>query len=403
MLECEKIFGRKNFESYSEFYLALCMAAEMKRRDDQLDMSSMRVDKSILSKKELNYYKYLISSEAIHIDGLDPTTVESVKLEDIKYYLNTEGITLLKDKLVFDREDDYYWSPEVVIENYVDGPKEFRTLSNTGNLLMHIVAHMIICEYYGERKKKPLVIHFDGVKAKNTYYYVNLYSCYSTLQWFRDYVKLDVDFSNINVDVQYSIFCNNGQVAGRHKQWSREEKLKLLNDYGMLEGAIVILWQRSGICPSNVSGKVTSAIIARIDEIGDDFVAVTTIALNKTKEEITEDYYSIEEKNRSLFQDMLNFKPNKMAKILSLYELGIENYFLDEYMFITLLDKNEQVVKKITIDGKQEYVPMSGIDAIYWLLCQYGIEFDREMYRNMYNGGKDLMWDVYGDDSMYMG
>lgn len=58
--------------------------------------------------------------------------------------------------------------------------------------------------------------------------------------------------------------------------------------------------------------------------------------------------------------------------------------------------------KRITIDGKEGDVSMSSIDAIYWLLCQYSIEFDRELYRNMYNDGKDLMWDLYGDDTDLM-
>ena len=78
--------------------------------------------------------------------------------------------------------------------------------------------------------------------------------------------------------------------------------------------------------------------------------------------------------------------------------MGIENYFYDESQFITLISPTEKVNKLITIDGKQVQKEMSCIDAIYWLLCQYEIDFDREVYKHMYNNDQDLMWDEFGSN-----
>lgn len=397
MLRCDEIIGKREFESYSEFYLALCISAEMYRRGEKLDMSMMKVEKELLSDNELTYFKYLKSIGAIYINGAEE---ESVKVDDVVYYLDMNGITELKDVLVENREDCYYWSPDIVTEKYIGGPRAFTILSNIGNNLMHIIAHLIVGMYLGEREKKKIHVHFEGIPAKNTYYYVNLYSCAQTLEWFNDLVVIDVDWEGANVDIQYSIFCNNSQVARRYKRWSIDEKRDILKKYKMTEGSIVALWSRSGMCQSNIMGKITSVIIARIDEIGNDFVAVTTIPLNKTKEEAELDYYSIEEDKRHLFSDLLNHKPAISSRILSLYDLGIYNYFFDEAKFVCPLDTKEKVTKIITVDGKQASVEMKEVDALYWLLCQYSIEFDREMFRKMYNGGKDLMWDLYGDDSV---
>lgn len=397
MLKCEEIIGKREFESYSEFYLALCIAAEMFRRGDKLDMSSMKVEKELLSDKELSYFKYLKAVGAIYINGVN---LEKVDTDGVAYYLDMNDLTELKDVLVESREDCYYWSPSIVTEKYIGGPRAFTILSNIGNNLMHIIAHLVVCMYFGEREKKKIVVHFEGIPAKNTYYYVNLYSCAQSLEWFRDLVEIDVDWEGANVDIQYSIFCNNGQVARRYKRWSVSEKREIMEKYGIVEGSIVTLWSRSGMCQSNIMGKINSVIVARIDEIGNDFVAVTTIPLNKTKEESILDYYSIEEDKRYLFSDLLNSKPALASRILSLYDVGVYNYFFDEGQFLCPLDTGEKVTKIITVDGKQAPVEMKEVDALYWLLCQYSIEFDRELYRKMYNKGKELMWDLYGDDSL---
>lgn len=398
MLSCREIIGRDYFESYSEFYLALCMAAEMGRREDKLDMSDMRVDKSILSKTELEYFKYLINIGDIYLGDGESAEMSVPDTKDMTYYLDMSGITLLKDKLVENREEEYYWSVLWSTTMYAEGPIEFKRVSNTGNVLMHVVAHVLVSEHLGEIPEKPLEVYIDQTEAKNTHFYVNLVSCSRSLPWFNEKVILNIDYGNALVDIDYSIFCNNGMVAGRFHHWSIGDKHKFMDKYDICVGSIVELWERTGMCQSNVAGKIVSVSIARIDEIGNDFLGVTTIALNKTKEETRLDYESIEESKRYLFQDMLSFKPLVQNKVLSLYEVGIYNYFYDESLFITPINKHERVTKRITVDGKEDDVEMSGVDAIYWLMCQYGFEFDRELYRMQYSGGKELLWDRYGEE-----
>lgn len=398
MLDCKQIMGRNYFESYSEFYLALCMATEMGRRGDKLDMTGMMVDKSLLSKLELSYFKYLIGVGYIYLGEAEIDAVDIPKPDSLDYYINPEDITSLQGKLVENRQDEYYWSTKWVAENYVGGPRVFSIISKTGNVLMHIVAHILVSEFVGDIPEKPLVIEFDQAGAKNTYFYVNLVSCSKTISWFKDKVVLNIDYGDATVDIDYSIFCNNGMIAGRYKRWSIKDKHKFMEKYNMSVGSIVELWERTGMCPSNAAGKVTSVTIARIDEIGNDFLGVTTIALNKTKEETRLDFESIEESKRYLFRDMLSFKPLIQNKVLSLYEIGVNNYFYDESQFITPIDKNERITKRITVEGREDEVEMSGVDALYWLMCQYGFEFDRELFRSQYADGKELLWDVYGEE-----
>lgn len=388
-LVAKEIFRRGNFRSYSEFYLALAMGNILSNKGYSLNMDGMQVDADAVPKDMIKYYKRLLNDGAITLSMFEGG-VSDVDLADsdidTSYFDNipkgaNNGETL-------------DWSLEFARDNYGDYSKNFLEFLKLGNTLIHLVAkHLVDVILYEERRK--LVFHFDSQKAKSTFIYVNIYSCLQTMDWIADFIGLDIDFGDYRVDLDYSIFCNNGKVAGHHRLHTVGEKVALLEKYGMVEGAILELWSRDGMCENNEFGKITGVTVIRLDEIGDDFLGVTSIALNKTKEEIHQDYYDIDESVRSLFIDMLSKKPNQSSTELSLHGVGVDNNFLDEDKYLTLIDPSAEIDKMVTIDGKVGTVRMKEVDAIYWLLCQYDIEFDKDLYKEMYFGGKEALWDMY--------
>lgn len=389
-LYAKDIFGRDNFKSYSEFYLALAMGSILKNRGMSLNMDGMSVDADAIPSDMILYYKKLLYDGAITLSMYERTKAP----EDVA---NTEVDTTYFDKISLYEEngDILDWSIDYANENYGEYRKFFLELLKLGNTLIHLVAHQLI-RHILDGDNRRLVIHFDNQKAKSTFIYVNIYSCLQTMNWIKDYISLDVDFADYNVDLDYSIFCNNGKVAKRYKLYTVVEKLGLLNKYGMVEGSILVLWERDGMCENNPYGKITGAKLFRLDEIGDDFIGVTYIFVNKTKEETRQDYMDIEESMRPLFVDMLDKKPGTPSTELSIYSLGVENHFYDEDKYITLLDDSEEVYKLVTINGELVNLKMSGIDAIYWLLCQYEIEFDKNLFKTMYyRNGVEPLWEMY--------
>lgn len=387
----KSIFKRNYFKSYSEFYLALAMGSVLYDRGYALNMDGMLVDASVLPDDMVKYYKKLLSIGAIQLsmyDGNGSPFTEYVKSDiDTSYF---GKIKLLDDSTPYVLR----WDMNFANENYGEYRKFFLDLLPLGNTLVHLVAYHLMNVYLDGEKRK-LIISFDNQKARTTFLYVNIYSCLKTIPWIRDYVDLDIDFTGYHVDLDYSIHCNNGKVAGRYKLWSIREKLDLFKKYGMVEGAILVLWERQGMCENNVYGNIKASKIFRLDEIGDDFISVNFISINKTKEEVRLDYEAIDESVRHLYVDILDKKPYEISTELDICGVGVDNYFYDEDKFITLLDDSEEVYKLITIDGKQASVKMSGVDAIYWLLCQYGVEFDRELFKSMYFDGNSPMWDLY--------
>lgn len=390
MLDCSKLLGKVEFESYSEFYLALCMAQECKRLGLQLDMSMMTIDASVLPKENLVYFKKLVGSGVIYVGSEVPSTTPGGVLDK---ELDTSCFTGIESVLFEDTGCEYKWSVEWV-SNYKN--HELTILSRLDVVLMHLLGHKLVNIFLGNCEKKPIRVVINNFMVKTTSLYINPLSCSKTMPKFKESVIMDIDFSDFSVDLDYSIFCNNGFAAGRYKLWSISEKREFMSKCGFVEGAILVLWSRSGMCPSNPIGKIVNSIIVKINEVTDNGVLYySTIPVNKTKEEVIADYAEIPDDKRYLFSDLLTSKPQVMEKHASLVNFGIDNYFYDEDTFLTKIGSGE-VVKRISIDDKTADVLMSEVDAIYWLLCQYEIDFDRELYKKMYKPNSDLLWDAHG-------
>lgn len=395
MINCESLFKRRHFESYSELYLALVIARECLRRGTYLDMSTMNIEKDITPPNMLEYFKYLVSLGAIKIEGLEVSEINNIP----STYLDTNPIADFEDNIFKNCSEHYEWSFSWVFDTCSNYPYEFLKAMNLGNTLMHLVGYYIVSREEGTLESKPLkIIINDRQKVASTYLYINLLSCSKSLKWFNDYIQLEIDFSEFSVDLDYSIFCNNGFAAGRNKLWSWKEKEGFLRKEGMEEGSILVLWERKGMCEANPIGRIVGSTLVRLDNIDNGDLHMTVFPLCKTKEEITDDYYDIPEDKRMYFNDLLDFKVKSYQRNMPLTSLGIRNYFsTEETTFIDKIDKSGTVSKKVTVAGNTDYVEMSEVDAIYWLLCQFEVEFDRQLYRDMYNDGEDLLWDKYGE------
>ena len=150
------------------------------------------------------------------------------------------------------------------------------------------------------------------------------------------------------------------------------------------------------MCESNPIGRIIGCNLVRVEEIGNNYVTLTDIYLVKTKEELLDDYYDIPEDKRVMFKDLLDFNVNLYLENIPITSLGVKNYIsTEETLFLNRLDPLELVTKKITIDGNTSQVEMTEINAIYWLLCQFEVEFDRDMYKSMYSPEEELLWDMY--------
>ena len=395
LVSCEDFLGRCEFKSYSEFLFMMCVAKEYQRLGRLLDISMMTIDKELLGKQQLLLFQWLVYRGVVY----SGSSLLDQPMEDEPYVFNMEAITANEGNLFLDVEGDdphYEWNNTwAKQQRYGDYDNDLYLLQYMGNILLHITAHMIVGIREGKFRDKPIKIILDGIISRTTSIYLDIMSCRRTIDWFARMVELEIGTEGENIDSEFYLFINDGIIAGRRQLWSIGDKKKQLEKVGIVEGSICVLYERNGLADINPVGKITNSNIVRVNSITDDSVCVTIIPLYRSKEEIEEDYLSIPEESRNMFIDMLDYKVNLYNKELSLYSLGIHNYLYEECLFICPIDEYGTVRKLVTIDNKRGMVELSQRNAIYWLLCQYDVEFDRELYKLMYNNSKPLLWDEY--------
>lgn len=403
MIRCEDILQKTRVDNYSEFLFAMCIAAECYRRGTTLDMRNVLIsDPELLSDKDKDYFNFLRKIGCIfdgvnQIQRISQDSEEFKELEEPDYYFNTKYITELESKLFRNDVKGYYWSHEWGMDCYGSEYALMMRKRYMGKMLMHFLAHMMVAFYLREKERKPITIDFDAHDSKTIDNFISIYSCCQSMPWFGELVKLK--FHGDPIDNDLYLLYSNSWNAGRFNRHTVTQKVKAMKKYGMQIGSVIIVYDRGRISKSNEVGKIQSAIIGIIRDFSvkkNYQLDMDLIALSKTKEEVEDDYYSIEPEYRYNFMDLLSFKVPKRRELIPLYNVGVCDYFFDETKLLGLIDKSELVEKTITLNGEVVQKEMSAVDAIYWLLCEYEVEFNHDLYRKMYNNGGALLWDICG-------
>lgn len=403
MINCSEVFGRSYITSYQEFYLAMTIGAECSRRGEVLDMSMMSiVDPQLLSKNDKEYLHYLKSIGAVY-DGVEPAkrivrnSSEDYEENRSVFWFDVDKFTELQGKLFYMEGDAYHWGYKWASDSYgKQYLKSITGLSLIGKTIMHLVGHMIVNFILGDLPAKRLVFHFNRMEARATYIYLPLYACVCSCENIRKLVELDFEEGRRELrDLDYFVLYESSRNSGLFRLHDWKTKRGAMETHGIREGSIVAMYKRARISANNPAGFIKEAFIAKIESLGDSpNYVISRLTINKTMEEQELDYLEINESYRHLYSDMLDFRIPQSLEKQELYNTGVCEYFYDEEWLMMPLDKSEITNKRITIDGKQVVMPMNTVEAVYWIMCQFDFQFDKGMYRDMYNDGNPLLWDT---------
>lgn len=392
MVSCAEFLGRGYFKTYSEFIFMLCVAKEYHRRGELMDFSMMEME-NILGKVQKGMFRWCLYRGYVWVDGLE---VESEPDFEEPYAFNMEVFGEYGGHIFCEEESAYVWDwTWVKQQDYGVYWGDILTYSKLGISLLHSVAWLVVGMKEGEKSAKKVVIKAEHGVAESTYIYINVLNIGRTIEWLQEIIDVQIHVVGKDVDVDFSLFINSGIMADRRKPWAIPDKHRQMEMEGITEGGIYIYYERKGVAESNIVGKITNASVVRLDKIDKTNVVFTIIPLYRTKEEIEGDFNSIPDDDKKSFDDMLNFKVNTREIKVDLYNMGIENYIFDEDAFIAKIDDYGTVEKLVTVNGKRAVLQMSQREAIYWLLRQYEVDFDRGKYLGMYPKEGGYIYDVY--------
>ena len=409
MIKCEDVIKTNCISKYYDFVFVMYLAAECGRRNEVLDTSNMIIkDTGALSAEDIAYMHFLRGQGCLY-DGSDST--DSVSLDAIpSLYIDTTLFSELEGFLFENTPDAYVWSTNFIRSiwdstfDWEDTRKyesAFMGKSNgMGKFVTYIAAYMLLNFYLGVYPEKPVHFKFRSLEGATTTRYLLLYGAINNMDVLRGkfFVDFDKDYMNNIGDLDFALLFDEVYHAGRWKQWSWKEKIDIFKKVGFKKGSIAILYTRGKISENNSLGKITAASIVRVDDVryGENGAVwyFTKFSVNNTIEEKIASYLSLPEDCRELYNDMVEPKMTSMPFTADNLNLGIANYFYKEDFILYPIERGNTVTKRITVNGTTRDMELSEIDAIYWTLCQYGVDFDRDLYKEFYNDGKPLLWDT---------
>lgn len=179
---------------------------------------------------------------------------------------------------------------------------------------------------------------------------------------------------------------------------SKGDKIDNLARLGIVEGSIVFLYGRKR--DSVVSGStfedynfISGSKIAKVVEITDKGVHFEVFNFNSSLEDLYVRYYNLSKSVRDTyhsFNEFIRFNCSKSVTFEPWSNLGVQYMMNDdayyyERSFITKLDSIFPVeITTLESDNAFVSVSLKVVDAIYYLLLEYGVDFDRVLYNKEY-------------------
>lgn len=386
-----QVFGRPYFETRSEYLMSIALAMEGARRGILVDFTGMKTRCPLSSNVYAGYKNYLIENNLV---------LGATVLEDNAYPYESEDLSFLDNPKLFEDNGEYlYWNTEYAKD--VLGSDYYR--KTTALELEYLYTQLTAkhwMDYLLGIESRCLYIGLDKYQSQNASTYLDIESLRHSLKGFDKVIGITLD-EGCRIDLKLSLFQYDAHYLGFNREYTLEEKLSQMAQYGFEEGMVLILFERKGINTSNSLGNIDAARLVRVDEIVEGKLYLSMLRATRTYEETAKDFEMIPENNRHLYLDLLDYSDSIYdSTVVELRECGVGNHFFRERYLIDSISTVDKV-KKLVFNGKDIVeLELSEAEAIYYTLMQNDANIDAQKYRDYYFGGSKGYFDEV-DNSLY--
>lgn len=386
-----ELFGRPYFETRSEYLMSIALAMEGARRGVLVDFTGMKTRCPLSSNVYAGYKNYLIENNLV---------LGATVLEDNAYPYDHEDLSFLDKPNLFEDNGEYlYWNTEYAKD--VLGSDYYRktTALELEYLYIQLTAKHWL-DYQLGIESRCLYLGLDKYQSQNASTYLDIESLRHSLKGFNQVVSITLD-EGCRIDLKLSLFQYDAHYLGFNREYTLEEKLSQMAQYGFEEGMVLVLFERKGINTSNSLGNIDTARLVRVDEIVEGKLYLSLLRATRTYEETAKDFEMIPENNRHLYLDLLDYSDSIYdSTVIELRECGVGNHFFRERYLIDSISTVDKV-KKLVFNGRDIVeLELSEAEAIYYTLMQNNANIDAQKYRDYYFGGAKGYYDEV-DNSLY--
>lgn len=403
VLNYSDLFRSNSITSASEMLVAVSFARALARRGLALSMEGVETDLSVLDKNTTQFFEHAISSGAI-VSGYVPEDHDHIR---------SGGVWWIEDEIL-EHWDSLFPENEEGIRVWTFSGMKGRLWGkvDTQQLVARNLSRLVMLSV-GEHLAKVWVdgipekirFSFDSNESEEGGYYLHILSAGAQNPNITETVDMDLKISDQLLD--YMKYLHGSIQQNHNNKYSVEEKVAIAAHLGFEPGRVCVRWTRARLTKNNPSGIIEgrSLVILRgivEDSKGNPLVKYDTISEPVTKEERLVEYLSIAEEHRYMYEDIRTVGVRIQHRTSDLYNATFGNYISDEAEFFLPLEKDENVPKLVTVGDADTMEPivrewlMPAVDAVYWSLKQWGVEFDESLYiRDNYSEGVEPLYEQY--------
>jgi hypothetical protein len=200
------------------------------------------------------------------------------------------------------------------------------------------------------------------------------------------------------LQVGYSAWYQKGRDKGMLDRWySGKEKMEYLKKLDVKKGDIVMYYKRPRSSRLNSVKSIKSCHVARVEYITSTDIGLSLFNTTKLYCQAKADFDNQTIAVKKMYCGKLPYTDFNMTKINeSLSDLGVEYMMQNELAFIVPLDQCDDSVETLVTNGTIESkVILSQNDFIYYLLKDYGVEFNHERFVDKYFKGTVPFYDFF--------
>lgn len=376
----------------SELYYLCQLGFYLRKYDKELDLDGV-VFNSILQKSDFwNYFQHMVREGYI----------VGTNLINIPQYIDISGIftkdlTLPENEPVFKEKTDAKWYWTVEGNNSSDGTKnDIRLNGSLRSQAFVSMAAMVAVHRFMTGKPEKLVLSFSSWVTYQEMGVADIMLLYEETGALNKWVQMKIDEE---LKAAFEAWFYERQQKGYFKgPIASKDKLQYLKNEGIGVGDPVFFYVRDNKRKNDIAKPILDCHVGIIRALSAESITVDVILVKETKYTCHKIYEAYSDEVKALFDyhDPSEHRQIVRTERLNLLDVGVDSLMYKEEYFISSVNKQDEVVLEDKgLDGGDCSFALNPQQATYWLLKDWGIEFNDQKYIRTYLKEGQAVYDIY--------
>ena len=389
----------------SELYYICELAKYLKNEDKQLDLDGVIISKGLSKSHFWNYFLSKIK------EGL----ITGANIKSLPAFIEVEGVqdidlTDENHEPIFKEKTDDMWLWTLRGNSSDDETKNSLRLNGTlrSHSWVSLTAMVAVHRLLHNNVPKKLRMEFDNSITYQNMAVSDIILIKEETEAFGDWVELQIDNE---LQSYYEAWYQRGYDQGYFREFVyAKDKFEFMKSHNYFVGCPVFLYQRENKRKGDPIKAIKNCSIAIIREMSKSKVVLDVLSTKETRYMAYLRYENFSPEVKQMYNNRNPFKKvNVHRETFDLLDLGVDMLMYKEEWFISDVNKDDMVVlsdvKDVNVveenDGYLEedpiHIELSSQQAVYWVLKDWGVEFDEEKYTKLFLKEGVGMYDVYKD------